>query len=254
MSTLREGSMGLALKEMIFRRKSIRSYREEPVEEEILRKIRDFTAELIPLYPHIKVRSEIVSRDRVRCFLPWVTPQLIAIYSEDQDNALENVGFLFQQLDLYMQSIGLGTCWLGMGRMDEMSLTEPEGEEGLTFVMLMTFGYPKALAPRTSMAEFKRKPLSSISDQLDERLEPARLAPPSVNSQPWYFTHEEGTSHAFCTAPGLLKPKGLHAMNRIDMGIALAHLYVANRDTFHFFKADRVKIPKGYLYIGSFTL
>ena len=53
--------------------------------------------------------------------------------------------------------------------------------------------------------------------------------------------------------PSLMSPM-LGNMNRIDMGIALAHLYVANEDTFRFFKAENVVEVPGYGYIGSVTL
>ena len=41
--------------------------------------------------------------------------------------------------------------------------------------------------------------------------------------------------------------------NRLDAGIALAHLFVANEETFRFFKAENVTEVTGYTYIGSCT-
>ena len=106
----------MTLTEMIFQRKSCRSFTGEPADAEMIEKILSF--DLKPLYPQIKVRMDIVSRDRVKCICPWTTPQLIAIYSEETEGYLENIGFLFQQMDLYLQTLGLGVCWLGMGRMN----------------------------------------------------------------------------------------------------------------------------------------
>ena len=42
--------------------------------------------------------------------------------------------------------------------------------------------------------------------------------------------------------------------SRMDAGIALAHLYAANEETFRFFKAENVPEVIGYAYIGSVTL
>ncbi|MBQ4550147.1 MAG: nitroreductase, partial [Oscillospiraceae bacterium] len=86
--------------------------------------------------------------------------------------------------------------------------------------------------------------LAQIADTPDPRLEPARLAPSAVNSQPWYFTHEGDAIHVYRSRKG----------SRLDAGIALAHLYVANEKTFHFFKADQITDLAGYTYIGSVTL
>lgn len=244
----------MKLSEMIYKRKSVRSYTGEPVDGETLEKITAFTENIKPLYPEIKVRSEIVNRENVKCILPWITPQLVAIFTEDKEGALENVGFIYQQLDLYLQSIGLGVCWLGMGKLSSQGIMETKNNDGLEFVMMLAFGHPKGEALRKSVSEFKRKSLAEISDIADERLEPARIAPSSVNSQPWYFVHEEDIIHTYCSRKGFLMGNMISDMNKIDMGIALAHMYVTNEETFKFFKAENVQKLKGYSYIGSFKL
>lgn len=240
----------MELKNVIERRKSVRSYVSEPLEEAALADIRAFIAEMKPLDPSIRVGWDIVPASRIKCILPWKAPQLIAIYTEERDGALENAGFLFQQLDLYLQGRGIGACWLGMGKPDQ----QLAAKDGLPFCMLIAFGTPKDDAPRASAAEFKRKPLSDISDEADKGLEPARLAPSSVNSQPWYFTHEDGVIHVWRAQPGGLMRKALEKMNRIDMGIALAHLYVCNQERFRFFRAERPPVLKGFVYTGSLTI
>lgn len=234
----------MTLSEMIYRRRSCRSFAGRPVEPEMIEKILSF--DLKPLYPEIKVRMDIVSRDKVRCLCPWTTPQVIAIYSEEGEGYLENVGFLFQQLDLYLQTLSLGVCWLGMGRMNPK--TAPE-VQGMKFVIMLAFGHPKGELLRKTLKDFKRKPMEKITDRPDPKLEPARLAPSSVNSQPWYFVHEADVLHAFCTRKGVIGD-----MNRIDMGIALAHLYVANEDTFRFFRSETAPQLPGCGYVGSCRL
>jgi nitroreductase len=226
----------MTLNEMICHRKSCRSFTGKPVDAEMIEKILSFEPKA--LYPEIKVRMDIVSRDKVKCICPWTTPQLIIIYSEEGEGYLENIGFLFQQMDLYLQTLGLGVCWLGMGRMNPKTTTEVEG---MKFVIMLAFGHPKGDPLRHDLKGFKRKSMEQIADKADPRLEPARLAPSAVNSQPWYFTHEGDTIHVHCSKKG----------SSLDAGIALAHLYVANMETFHFFKAENVPEVTGYAYIGS---
>ena len=48
--------------------------------------------------------------------------------------------------------------------------------------------------------------------------------------------------------------KMLSDMNCIDVGIALAHLFVTFPDTFRFFQVDDVPSPRGYSYLGSLLL
>jgi hypothetical protein len=109
---------------------------------------------------------------------------------------------------------------------------------------MLAFGYPKGDQLRHDLKSFKRKSMEQISDNADLRLEPARLAPSAVNSQPWYFTHDGNTIHVYCSKKG----------SRLDAGITLAHLYVTNEETFCFFKADPIADLPGYRYIGSVTL
>lgn len=241
----------MEMKEMIEKRKSVRKYTGVPVDAATLLSIRSFFASVKPLYPDIKVHWDFVEKEQVRFYLPWKTPQLIAIYSEKKEGYLENAGFLFQQMDLYLQSIGLGVCWLGLGKMREKV---DAAIEGMEFVILLAFGHPEGEALRQSKEQFQRRSLNEISDREDDRLEPARLAPSSTNSQPWFFTHAGEHIHAYCSLKGLARHVGLGSMNRIDMGIALAHLYVTNPETFRFFREAAPAEKKGHTYIGSFTL
>jgi len=156
------------------------------------------------------------------------------------------VGFLFQQMDLYLQSLGFGVCWLGMGKLNPKTAQD---KQSMQFVIMLSFGYPKGDRLRQNGKGFKRKSLAQISDREDPRLEPARLAPSSVNSQLWYFCHAGDIIHMYCTR----KDMGSY-LNRIDMGIALAHLYVANADTFRFFQAENAPAMQKYGYIGSVSI
>ena len=229
----------MTLNEMIFMRKSCRSFTNIPVDAATIETVKAFPMK--PLYPEIKVHWDIVPRNQVKCICPWTTPQLITIYSEEADGYLENIGFLFQQMDLYLQTLGLGVCWLGMGRMNPKTATVVEG---MKFVIMLAFGHPKGDQLRHDLKGFKRKIMEQITDKADPRLEPARLAPSAVNSQPWYFTHEGDAIHVWCSKKG----------SPLDAGIALAHLYVANAESFHFFKAEHMAGMPGYTYIGSVTL
>ena len=226
------------MKEMIYKRRSCRSFAGIPVDGETMEKILSF--DLKPLYPDIKVRMDIVGRDKVKCICPWTTPQLITVYSEEADGYLENIGFLFQQMDLYLQTLGLGVCWLGMGRMNPKTT---ETVEGMKFVIMLAFGYPKGDPLRKDGKGFKRKKMPEITDRPDPGLEPARLAPSAVNSQPWYFTHDGDTLHVYCSKKG----------SPLDIGIALAHLYVTNEETFRFFTMEEAAALPGYRYVGSVT-
>lgn len=222
-------------KEMIYKRKSCRSFLKEPLDPQTIQAV--MSLRLKPLYPDIRVHWEIVSRAQVSSICPWATPQLIAVYSQEAPGYQENIGFLFQQMDLQLQAMGLGVCWLGLGKLNAKA---PQ-REGMKFVILLAFGRPKDLHLREDLQQFRRKSPEQIADRADTKLEPARLAPSAVNRQPWYFVHDEDVIHAYCTNRG----------NRLDIGIALAHLYTEYEDTFQYFIADTPPTVAGHSYIGS---
>ena len=239
----------MELKEMIYKRKSNRKYKDELLSKDILDDIIRFVNDSKKLYPDIKFRMEFIDRDNVKCILPWLPKQNIAIFSEVKDRYLENIGFIFQQLDLYLHSIGVGSCWLGMGKPN--SKVKSKIEDNMEFVMCMSIGYCTEDLYR-DIKDFKRFPLSKISDLEDEKLEVARLAPSSVNSQPWYFVHEKDIIHLYLKKHSLLSKLALSEMNHIDVGIALAHIYVSNINSFEAFNNDN-KL-KGMKYIISFKI
>lgn len=239
--------MSVTLREMIPLRRSVRKYQARAVEEPLMEEIREFMAGLTPLFPEAAVEARFVRTEQASFLQKWKNPQFLAFFAAETDGALENVGFMYQQLDLFLQSKGLGSCWVGLGWLND----EVPAPQGMKLAVMMAFGWPDEVPQRSSAGEFKRRELAEIADRADERLACVRIAPSATNSQPWYFVHEGDVLHAFCVIHGLIKKRTLGRMNHIDMGIALAHLYVENPETFAFFRAEEAPALDGYYYVGS---
>lgn len=243
----KERTMFEQLSAMIPRRRSVRSYLPEPVDEAMLAEVRAFMEALTPLIPGERPVARIIPTVQASFLQKWKNPQFLAFYCVEGEDALINVGFMYQQLDLYLQSLGLGTCWVGLGWPDDKLVPPPEG---MKLAVMMAFGYPDGVALRNA-ADFKRNAAENIADVPDERLEPARLAPSATNSQPWHFVHDGEVLHVYREELGLIKKRTHGRMNLIDMGIMLAHLHVTNPQTFRFFRTEGVPAPQGRLYVGS---
>ena len=227
------------LASQIFIRTSCRKYLDDEID---MSQIHEFMSTVKPLIPEINYSYKILTRDEVSLKTRWSAPDYLAIYSDKKENYGLNIGFIFQQLSLYMQSLNIGSCWVGMGSVKEK---DPE------FVILMSFGKSNDL--KRDISKFKRKSLSKISDIEDEKLKVAQLAPSAVNSQPWYFKHTDEGYDVFKVKHNIVKRKILGKWNDIDVGIALSHLYVSNKDTFQF-KLKNKSDMKGYIYIGSLKI
>jgi len=234
----------MTLNEAICKRKSTRKYHPVSVESHTLRGIEGFLSQLTPLYPDIEVSFRIVNQDSVNSLTLVKAPHYVVVSSEKKHGHFVNVGFMLQQVDLYLSSIGLGSCWLGTGKPTDGV------DDDKDYIIMLAFG--KALeSPHRELAEFKRKTLDEISDGADERLEVVRLAPSARNMQNYYFTTDGSVIHAYRGEAGFIAKKTFTKLHEIDVGIALAHLYVANSDSFRFYEADNPKEIKGYYYIGS---
>ena len=168
----------MSLEEQIYLRKSCRNYSDDVIDMNI---IHDFMAKVKPLDDSIDYRYDILNADEVNIRTRWSAPYYLALYSEKKGNYMENIGFVFQQLSLYLQSIGIGSCWVGMA--------SPKVKSD-NFIITISFGRSDDIT--RDLSRFKRKSLMKISDMEDERLIPARLAPSAINSQPWYFKHVDG--------------------------------------------------------------
>lgn len=236
-----------SLSEMIYKRRSVRKYKKELPGAEALSDIVAAFGDLRPLYPDIRCELKLLLREDVRTLMPWMPPLAVAVYSEVREGCLENAGFILEQLDLYIQSLGLGSCWVGLARPKRRELIP----EGMEFVMLLAFGETE-VSERAGASDFKRRDMTEITDKPGKMLEPARLAPSSVNSQPWYFAACEGGYDVYRRK--LVRTSGLAKMNVIDVGIALAHIYVSNPDTFDAQK--RLDAPKrdGMEYITTVSI
>ena len=234
---------------MIPRRRSVRAYRAERIDNAGLSDLLRYMEGLVPLIPGAKVEGRIIPTDHGNFLQKWHTPHFIAIFSDGSDDALLNVGFMYQQLDLYAQSLGLGTCWVGLG-----SLTKEEPvPEGMKLAVMMAIGIPDNVPERTA-ADFKRKPMAELSDRPDDRLEALRLAPSATNSQPWYVIHDGDTLHLYREELGVIKQRTHGRMNKIDMGIGLCHLYAEHPQTFRFRREEKAQKVDGRIYVGSVTL
>lgn len=238
----------------IFKRKSVRNYDATPLDSDTLAGISTYTSTLIPMQDSIKTELKLVGRDDVKGLLSSKAPHYILAFSEEKGNYLVNVGFMLQQVDLYLSANGIGSCWRGL----QGPAKSTKKSSNLEFVIMLAFGKPAEPVHRGDISEFDRKSLNQICTDtgMDDLLEPVRLAPSSMNNQPWFFTGGNGLLHAYCVKQGSLTPGLLKKMNAINIGIAICHAWVTAN---HFGKAvefvtdeaARNNGPAGYYYVTT---
>jgi nitroreductase len=235
----------------IFKRKSVRKYDSDPLDSSTMNEIQSFIEALQPMLPGIRTELKFGEGDSLKGFFKVQAPHFIVIFSEDKEGHLANAGFLLQQIDLYLSSRGIGSCWQG-----GLRPTSREWKESvLDYVVTLAFGKPTEKVHRESVDEFKRKARADITDLggSDELMEAVRLAPSAINNQAWFFTDsaKNGTIDAFCQ-----NSLTLTNMNRINIGIAFCHLWLASlhegkEASFAVNDVKERNVRRGYSYVAS---
>ncbi len=240
----------------IFRRKSVRRYDLTPLDESTLAEISEYMDNLKPMYSDIKTELKIIGPDDVKRRMMRKAPHYIAVFSEAREGHLTNVGFMVQQMDLFLSANNIGSCWQGIPQPTKEVLKSSD----LEFIILMPFGRPAEPLHRDSVSEFKRKHLQKISDVAgaEDLMEAARMAPSAGNGQPWFFTGDESIIHAYSVKPSFIRGLLVKKYIPIDVGIAIYHLKLAAE---HFGKKAEIVFnkpaenpPKGYEYVASLRL
>lgn len=216
----------------IFSRKSIRSFYQERIEWEVIEDILKFADNMTMLIKDTKVEFKLVSNiEKKQGFsgpLAVKAPYYICLSSEKSEDYILNAGYIMQQLSLYIESKGLGTCFLGSANPGR-SLKKTMKYD---YVISIAFGKSKDPVYREA-SEAKRLPeeelvvyKEEVSSDIHKLVEAARLAPSSFNNQPWRFVVYKNRIHVFTKKnPWFAKP--MNKMKMIDMGVMMANLMIA---------------------------
>ena len=130
--------MNISLEETIYKRQSIRKYQQTPLEEETIQEIERFIEQTRKLNPDIEYTYEIVDSTMIKTMLNWRAPQYILFYSQTRENYKQNIGFIFQQVDLYLQSKEIGSCWVGMAKPQNKQENKDQ-----KYIIAMAIGKPE---------------------------------------------------------------------------------------------------------------
>ena len=206
--------------DLLQKRKSIRTFSDEKISDDNLELINNFCKKVVPLFDDIKIEFKLVKRELTNC--PRGEYCLI-LYSEDKEGYLYNAGYILEQLDIYICSLGIGVCYYGYGKSNERS------ESNLNLITMLNLGMPGEELYRKSVDEFKRMAVDKIwkGPLLDNVSNIAALAPSAVNTQPWDVKYD-GTiivKQKKKLLTSLAKKLGEY-LSLIDLGIYLYFLEV----------------------------
>ena len=217
--------LGKDLYSMIFKRKSFHIFRnvgDEKISDEEIKDIYEAYEGFASLYPDIKTEIRIVDNRKVTT--KRGQELCILLFSEKKEGYLQNIGYIGQQLDLYLVSKNIGTLWFGIGKTEEEF-------EGLDYVIM--FAVKKVSDEkkyRKDMFKSKRKSVDEIwsGEQLKGVTDIVRFAPSDCNSQPWKVINGDGILRVYRYKKegkrGIMPADKVSFYNRIDIGIFLCFM------------------------------
>ncbi len=217
--------MNSELYDMIFKRKSFHLFRNignEHITEEELEEIKNEFTKIKALVPDINVKMKIV-KEGARCLRGQ--EYCILLYSEKKDNYLENIGYIGEQLDLYLVSKNIGTLWFGIGTVKEKIL------DGLDFIIMIAIAKVDSIDKfRKDMYKSKRKEVKEIwnGNSYLDIANIVRFAPSACNIQPWLVDVTENEINVYRYRKegkrGIMPKDKVIYYNQIDIGIFLCFL------------------------------
>lgn len=221
----------MPIPDTIIRRKSIRKYKPEPLDDTVIEKIVEYISSLEEPFSGIDWNFDTlpyVDMVRIAELEPGVkAPHYLVLRAERKNLSLQNAGFIGEMAALYMTGMGLGTCWLG-----SINVTN-DFEETLPYVAAIAFGTPDE-SLRESASDIDRKPMKKIAlgetGRYKDIMESARLSPSAANRQPVSYLVYDGKIHVF-RKKIFLKFPPISYLNCIDAGISMAHIHTAAKES-----------------------
>ena len=239
------------ISELVKTRRSVRTFDGRTINAEDLQKLTSFMDKIENPYG-IPIEFKLLDANEQKLTCPVVvgTNLYIGAKSQRTPHIEEAVGYSFETLILYAQSLGIGTVWVG-GTMDRAAFERAmELKENEMMPCMSPIGYPaekmslRETMMRKAIKADSRVPFEQLffdgsldvtlkkeqAGKLAEPLEMVRRAPSAVNKQPWRIVVDKNAVHFY-----LKRTKGFISdaagdMQKIDMGIALCHFALSAKE------------------------
>ena len=243
--------------DIIKERISIRSYKPQPLDDSLRTQLNNFINELSGPFSakvrFILVDSDKLQKDNIKLGTYGVISGASTFIISAVDNGdmnFEELGYEFEKLVLFAQSIGLGTCWLGgtfkkgefakaiQLKEDEILPTvSPIGYQSESKKILSSFiRFAAGSKNRKNWEEmffngnFNTKLSNEEAGEYLLPLEMTRLSPSASNKQPWRIVKDGNNYHFYLShTKGYAKALGFD-MQRIDIGIAMCHFELTSKE------------------------
>ncbi len=242
--------------EDIRKRKSIRTYTDNPIAPEVKEMLVSFIGSNSTGPFGTNVRFEIIDltgagQDELKKLASYgniIGPKyFIAGVIKSSPAAVLDFGYLMEKNILAATSLGLGTCWIGGNFSRAGFLEKINAKPGEVVAAISALGYAAKnkhaadISTRLFVSADKRKPWKEIyfngdpsiplaedsAGSLKIPLEALRLAPSASNKQPWRVIKDKDRLHIFLERTPNYRRAPLEDLQLMDIGIGICNFDVA---------------------------
>ena len=258
-------------------RRSVRTFSGEPLRQEDAQRIAAF-AETADNPYGLPITWTLLDTKKTGLSSPVIVGEdtFIAGKMRRAPHAEEAFGYSFERIVLFAESIGVGTTWIA-GTMDRSAFEKAvslQSDEVMPCVSPL--GYPaNKMSVRESLmrrgvkadsrfdfselffdGSFDRPLSAENAGKWETALEAVRLAPSAVNKQPWRVVVCGDRIH-FYKKRGAVRVNVDWDIQKIDMGIALAHFALAaeecGRSVRFCVEEPGLSVPANTEYIATYA-
>ncbi len=213
-------------KEAIRARHSVRNYIDRKIEAEkvelIREKIRELNEEGDLHFQFMEDAGNTFNRLMNRAMGLGSAPSVIACVGPKGEDLEERIGYYGEQLVLYLQKLGLNTCWAGTFNKKNIGAELEPGEE-IVISIAVGYGQTQGNPRRTKTVEQVTECQKEMPDWFRTGAEMALMAPTAINQQKFVIRLNEDDTVDFIDKGGVF--------SRVDLGIIKCHFEIGAEET-----------------------
>ena len=269
--------MKFSAKNMIRQRRSVRTFDGKPLSAEDRNKLEEYLGALTNPFD-VPVEFRLLDAKAHKLTSPVIVGENLYLAAKVRREGHFEIafGYSFEKACLYALSLGIGTVMLA-GTLSRNTFEQAmDVQENEVLPAASPVGYP---ADKMSIREglmrkgvkadwripfgelffdgsFEKGLKEEAAGDFAEALEMTRLAPSAANKQPWRAVVEGGKVHFY--EKKSIKDSPLGDVQKVDMGIALAHFDMTmaeNGGSGKFvFEDPGIKVPEDVYYIATYIM
>ena len=213
-------------REAIVQRHSVRSYEDRRIDRETVGLIEEKIKELNNAgklnLQFIEDAGKTYSRLMNRAMGLGSAPSVIACIGKDADDLDERVGYYGEKIVLYLQKLGLNTCWTGTFNRKNTGAKVGD-DERLVICIAVGYGKDQGRPRRSKSVEQVTAGKPDRPQWFNDGVELALLAPTAINQQKFTIKLKDDDTVEFINNGGV--------WSRVDLGIVKCHFEIGANKT-----------------------